>query len=120
MEPVAPQGANREHLAHNHGWTRRRMTTKAPQETPNAVIVGAGIVGVCCSYALQRVGFNVTLIDKDEPGRAASYGNSGSIGLSSSPPLGTPGMLKDVPRILLDPMRAAGWVPDRRHWTPCP
>ncbi|MEA2918883.1 MAG: D-hydroxyproline dehydrogenase [Bradyrhizobium sp.] len=82
------------------------MATKATQAASNAVVVGAGIVGVCCSYALQRAGFNVTLIEKDEPGRAASYGNSGSIGLSSSPPLGTPGMLKDVPRMLLDPMHA--------------
>jgi D-amino-acid dehydrogenase len=82
------------------------MATKAIQEIPNAVIVGGGIVGVCCSYALRRAGFIVTLIEKDEPGRAASYGNSGSIGLSSSPPLGTPGMFKDVPRMLLDPMHA--------------
>ena len=82
------------------------MATEATQAASNAVIVGAGIVGVCCAYALQRAGFTVTLIEKDEPGRAASYGNSGSIGLSSSPPLGTPGMLKDVPRMLLDPMHA--------------
>ena len=82
------------------------MATEATQATSNAVVVGAGIVGVCCAYALRRAGFDVTLIEKDEPGRAASYGNSGSIGLSSSPPLGTPGMLKDVPRMLLDPMHA--------------
>lgn len=69
-------------------------------------VIGAGIIGACCAYALQRAGFDVTLMEKDEPGRAASYGNSGSIGLSSSPPLGTPGMLKDVPRMLLDPMHA--------------
>jgi D-amino-acid dehydrogenase len=82
------------------------MATKATEESSKAVIVGAGIVGVCCAYALQRAGFDVTLVEKDEPGRAASYGNSGSIGLSSSPPLGTPGMLKNVPRMLLDPMHA--------------
>ena len=81
------------------------MATAGPAAS-TAVVVGAGIVGVCCAYALRRAGFDVTLIEKDEPGRAASYGNSGSIGLSSSPPLGTPGMLKDVPRMLLDPKHA--------------
>lgn len=78
----------------------------ATEKASSAAVVGGGIVGVCCAYALQRAGFDVTLIEKDEPGRAASYGNSGSIGLSSSPPLGTPGMLKDVPRMLLDPKHA--------------
>ncbi len=82
------------------------MTRAASETASSVVVVGAGIVGVCCAYALQRAGFTVTLIEKDEPGRAAAYGNSGSIGLSSSPPLGTPGMLKDVPRMLLDPMHA--------------
>jgi D-amino-acid dehydrogenase len=69
-----------------------------------AFVVGGGIVGVCCGYALLRHGFDVTLIEPDEPGHAASFGNSGSIGLASVPPLGMPGMLKDVPRMLLDPM----------------
>ena len=71
-----------------------------------AVVVGGGIVGACCAYALLRRGFAVTLIEKDEPGRAASFGNSGSIGLASVPPLGMPGMLKDAPRMLLDPKHA--------------
>src|SRR4051812_38420649 len=86
-----------------------RTTPVRPGPEPSAeraIVVGAGIVGVCCAYALQRAGFNVLLLDKDEPGMAASYGNSGSIGLASTPPLGVPGMLKEVPRMLLDPMHA--------------
>src|SRR5262249_54452674 len=70
------------------------------------VVIGGGIIGACCAYGLGWAGFDVLMIEKDEPGRAASYGNSGSIGLSSSPPLGVPGMLKDVPRMLLDPEHA--------------
>jgi D-amino-acid dehydrogenase len=77
------------------------------QQQRRVIVIGAGIVGACCGYALVRAGFDdVVMIEKDEPGRAASYGNSGSIGLSSSPPLGVPGMLKDVPRMLLDPEHA--------------
>jgi D-amino-acid dehydrogenase len=69
-----------------------------------AVVIGGGIVGVCCAYALIRRGFDVSLIEKDRPGYGASFGNAGSIGLASVPPLGMPGMAKDVPRMLLDPM----------------
>jgi D-amino-acid dehydrogenase len=71
---------------------------------PKAVVIGGGIIGACCAYALLRRGFDVSLIEKDAPGHAASLGNSASIGLASVPPLGMPGMLKDVPRMLLDPM----------------
>lgn len=75
-------------------------------QAKRAVVIGAGIIGACCAFSLQRAGFEVLLLEKDEPGRAASYGNSGSIGLSSTPPLGVPGMLRDVPRMLLDPNHA--------------
>lgn len=82
------------------------MAGSAEHQPQRAIVVGAGILGACCAYALLKAGFGVLLIEKDEPGRAASYGNSGSIGLSSTPPLGVPGMLKDVPRMLLDPQHA--------------
>jgi D-amino-acid dehydrogenase len=83
-----------------------------PEERPvsdttiklKAVVIGGGIIGANCAYTLQRRGFDVSLIEKDAPGHAASFGNSGSIGLASVPPLGMPGMMKDVPRMLLDPM----------------
>ncbi len=73
---------------------------------PNALVLGGGIVGVCCAYALQRNGFATTLIEKDQPGRAASFGNSASIGLASVPPLGMPGMMRDLPRMLRDPLHS--------------
>ena len=73
---------------------------------PRAFVLGGGIVGVCCAYALQRRGFATTLIEKDQPGRAASFGNSASIGLASIPPLGMPGMMRDLPRMLRDPLHS--------------
>ena len=69
-----------------------------------ALVLGAGIVGVSCAHQLARRGFQVTLIDQNEPGQAASFGNAGSIGLASVPPLGMPGMLKNVPKMLADPL----------------
>ena len=32
-------------------------------------IVGAGIVGVCCARFLQRAGYQVTVVDRGEPGK---------------------------------------------------
>ncbi|MDD9982269.1 MAG: FAD-dependent oxidoreductase [Gammaproteobacteria bacterium] len=66
-------------------------------------VVGAGIVGVCCACALLRDGHRVTLIDRDEPGRGCSYGNGGIIQVGASVPVATPGVLRQVPRMLLDP-----------------
>lgn len=66
-------------------------------------VIGAGIVGVCCALHLQRAGFKVRLIEKGEPGMKTSFGNSGSFGTASCVPFALPGVLKKVPRMLLDP-----------------
>jgi D-amino-acid dehydrogenase len=68
----------------------------------SVTVIGAGIVGVCCALHLQREGFKVRLVEKGEPGKAASFGNSGSFGTGSCVPFGMPGILKKVPRMLLD------------------
>jgi D-amino-acid dehydrogenase len=70
---------------------------------PRVAVVGAGIVGACIAYTLQKRGARVTLIDRDEPGRGCSYGNSGAISPGSVAPLAMPGILKSVPGMLLDP-----------------
>src|SRR5215467_12124232 len=67
------------------------------------VVVGAGIVGVCTAWHLLRRGAQVTLIDRDEPGRGCSYGNAGALGSGSIVPLATPGIMRDALRMLLDP-----------------
>lgn len=67
-------------------------------------VIGAGIVGVCTAWWLRREGFDVTLIEKKEPAAGASFGNAGSIGLASVPPLGMPGMFWEAPGMFLDPM----------------
>jgi D-amino-acid dehydrogenase len=67
------------------------------------VVIGAGIVGACVAYALRKRGREVLLIDRDEPGRGASYGNAGAISPGSVVPLATPGVLASVPGMLTDP-----------------
>jgi D-amino-acid dehydrogenase len=68
----------------------------------SVTVIGAGLVGVCCASYLQREGFKVRLIEKGEPGKGASFGNAGSFGTASCVPFSMPGILKKVPKMLLD------------------
>lgn len=65
-------------------------------------VIGAGIVGTSIALALRKRGAEVTLVDRDEPGRGCSFGNSGAISPASIAPLAMPGMLASVPGMLLD------------------
>ena len=77
------------------------MSQSETQQT--ACVVGAGTVGVCCAIELQKSGFAVTLIDRDEPGMACSFGNAGALAPWSIIPLAVPGIHAKVPKMLLDP-----------------
>lgn len=70
----------------------------------SATVVGAGIVGVGTAVALQRAGFAVTLVDRQDPGRATSFGNAGILSGTTAMPLATPGILREVPKMLMDPL----------------
>ncbi|MBB5754491.1 NAD(P)/FAD-dependent oxidoreductase [Prosthecomicrobium pneumaticum] len=45
----------------------------------DAIVLGAGIVGVSAAYHLFRRHRSVLLVDRAEPGEATSYGNSGVV-----------------------------------------
>lgn len=49
----------------------------------DAIVLGAGIIGVCTSLHLQLRGYNVCLVDQKAPGHGTSYGNAGLIERSS-------------------------------------
>ncbi len=67
---------------------------------PSVGVIGAGIQGVCISLCLIKKGFRVTLIDRDEPGNSASYGNAGHFSPYASVPINRPDVLIDVPAML--------------------
>ena len=73
-------------------------------EGPTAVVVGAGMIGVCCALFLQRDGYRVTLIDRQGPGEGASYGNGSMLTCEAVVPIQTPGIAWRVPAMLLDPL----------------
>lgn len=43
------------------------------------VVLGAGMVGVSIAWHLQQRGYDVTLVDRLQPGRETSFGNAGII-----------------------------------------
>jgi D-amino-acid dehydrogenase len=69
-----------------------------------AVVVGAGAVGVATAAFLQRDGWSVTVVDREEPGRGgASFGNAGLIATHIVEPIAVRSILPRLPRMLLDP-----------------
>ncbi len=67
------------------------------------VVVGAGVIGVAIAYELQRRGLSVELVDRDAPGKGASYGNMASIAVTEFMPASRPGVWAQMPKWLLDP-----------------
>jgi D-amino-acid dehydrogenase len=74
-----------------------------PVPSRRIAVIGAGIVGVSCAAWLRRDGHTVTLIDPLPPGEATSFGNAAMIQVDATVPLATPGVLKAVPKMLMDP-----------------
>ena len=70
----------------------------------NVIILGGGAIGLTTAYYLNRSGFNVTIIDADEPNSETncSWGNLGMIVPSHIVPLAAPGVIKQGLKWLLD------------------
>jgi D-amino-acid dehydrogenase len=79
-----------------------RPAAPAPK-TVEIAIVGAGIVGLATALRLAGEGREVLLIDPNEPGSGASFGNAGTIAEYACMPVGNPGVLRALPNLLLNP-----------------
>ncbi|ASJ74124.1 NAD(P)/FAD-dependent oxidoreductase [Granulosicoccus antarcticus] len=66
------------------------------------VVIGGGVIGMNIAYKLAKSGRDVALIEPDELGMGASYGNAGTIADYATIPLGTPNVLRDLPRLMFD------------------
>ncbi len=84
------------------------------------VVIGAGIVGISTALHLQRDGHEVTVLDRQPPGEATSFGNAGIVACSSVVPVTVPGLLAKVPGLLLDPDSPLylrwGYLPKLMPW----
>ena len=70
--------------------------------TRHAVVIGAGIVGICTAIELRRSGLEVTVLDRLEPGHGCSFGNAGILAAHAVVPIGLPGAGGQLPRMLFD------------------
>ena len=78
------------------------------------IVVGGGVIGACCAYFLTRRGAQVTVLERNEIGKGASYGNAGTIA-PGHPPLNRPGRVKQALAHMLDPTSPL-YIPPR--WDP--
>ncbi len=78
------------------------------------VVVGGGVIGVCCAYFLAKEGADVILVERDEIGCGASFGNAGTIA-AGHPPLNKPGRIRRSILDLLNP-KSPLYIPLR--WDP--
>lgn len=70
----------------------------------HTVIVGGGVIGICCAYFLAKRGARVTVLERDQVGKGASYGNAGSIAPGHTP-VNKPGRVRQALKSLFDPLR---------------
>ena len=70
---------------------------------PEVIVVGSGIIGVSSAVWLQRMGADVTLVDRIGPASGASFGNAGVLASCAIVPVTTPGLIKKAPGMLFHP-----------------
>jgi D-amino-acid dehydrogenase len=69
----------------------------------DVLILGGGIIGLACAYALLKAGRGVTIIEQHTLASGSSHGNCGTITPSHAPPLAQPGMIGKALRMMLTP-----------------
>jgi D-amino-acid dehydrogenase len=65
------------------------------------VVIGAGINGLSTAIWLQRLGHDVKLVDRAEPGSGTSYGNAGILAAGAVLPVTVPGLIAKIPKMVL-------------------
>ncbi len=93
---------------------------------PHVIVIGGGVIGVCCAYYLAKRGARVTLCERKDIAQGASFGNAGAIAPGHGP-MNRPGRVKQALKSLFDPLsplyvaprpdlRLARWLLDFRRY----
>lgn len=83
------------------------------------MVVGGGVIGVCCAYHLARRGAQVVLLERDRVSGAASFGNAGTVSAGHMP-LNRPGRVRKALVQMADPTSPLyvqpRWDPELWRW----
>ncbi len=71
-------------------------------KSSDVLVAGAGVIGLACAFRLAREGRRVLLLDREQPGLGASFGNAGHIATEQIFPLASPEVMRDSFRYLFD------------------
>ena len=66
-------------------------------------VIGGGVIGLAIALRLRADGREVAVVEPNEPGSGASYGNAGTIADYAIIPVATPSVLRNFVSLLLDP-----------------
>ncbi len=80
------------------------MPDKEDNTTLDVTVLGNGIVGLACAYALVEDGHSVTVVDRGPLDSGTSTGNAGAIAVAEMIPIAEPGIWKRIPAMLWDPL----------------
>lgn len=72
-----------------------------PQSRRHVAVIGGGVIGLSSAYRLAQSGLDVTLLERDEIGAGASWGNAGWIVPSLIQPFNAPGAISDALKTML-------------------
>ena len=86
------------------------------QGKPSVIIIGGGIIGAASAALLASQGHAVTVVDRSGICEETSAGNAAAFAFSDLLPLAHKGMMRQVPRWLMDPLGPLSIPP--RHFLP--
>ena len=85
-------------------WCGSRPERPSELMKHKVIVIGGGVIGLCCAYYAARRGLDVTILDSaaaEDTG--CSHGNAGLVVPSHFVPLASPGAIKAGLRMLLNP-----------------
>lgn len=91
----------RRHRAYSEGMHNPPALSVPRRAARRVAVLGAGIVGLTSAWQLQRDGYDVTVIDRAQPGRGTSFGNGAQLSYAYVQPLADPSIWAQLPELLL-------------------
>jgi D-amino-acid dehydrogenase len=81
----------------------------------NIAIIGGGVVGLCCAYYLNKEGYEVSVVDRNDMTDGCSFGNMGYISPSHFIPLASPGIVSQGLKWMLS-SSSPFYIKPRLNW----